>query len=65
MTSKAYGIGVPEWNGNVKKFIKAKLEVLKEFGITPTASEMVRLYQGKSEVEINNICQSIMDHHWG
>ena len=65
MSSNYYGIGVPDWNGNVKNFIEEKLKVLKEFGITPTASEMIRLYQGKSEVEINNICQSIMDHHWG
>ena len=65
MKISEYGIGVPEWNGNPKAYIEAKVVMLQEFGITPTASEMVMLYSKHNEIAIDNAIQSIMDHHWG
>ena len=65
MSSSKYGIGVPSWDGNAKKYIEEKLAVLKEFDITPTASEMVMLYTKTTEIAIDNAVRSIMEHHWG
>lgn len=57
--------GNPKWKGNPKKYLEAKLRILKrDFRITPTESEMKHLETLSTQTAIDNGILQIIDNRW-
>ena len=50
---------------NPEQFIEAKLDMLyNHFKIRPTDDEIARLYEKKTECDINLVVKTILNNHW-
>ena len=53
----------PKWNGNAKKYLKAKLATLTDFCITPTSKEIEHLNTLSTQTQIDNGILEIISKH--
>lgn len=56
---------LPKWT-TPEKYIEEKVKILtKDFCITPTKEELAHLATLKTQISIDNACQTIIKNHWG
>jgi hypothetical protein len=48
-----------------RQYAEARIRIMEEdFYVKPTREEKLHLYTLKTEIAIDNACQSIIDSHW-